>query len=194
MDFEVPPLPYAKDALVPVMSVETFDYHYEKHHKTYMTNLKGLLEGKPEAQKTLVEVVRTSSAGVFNNAAQVWNHTFFWESMKPNGGGAPPSGDVGDLIAGMGGWDKVRADLVASGLGRFGSGWAWLVLDGTKGAIISTPNAETPLTTKQVPLLTADVWEHAYYIDHRNERPRYLEAFWKLVNWDFVNRNCEAAP
>jgi Fe-Mn family superoxide dismutase len=194
MDFEVPPLPYAKDALVPVMSVETFDYHYEKHHKTYMTNLKGLLEGKPEAQKTLVEVVRTSSAGVFNNAAQVWNHTFFWESMKPGGGGAPPSGDVGDLIAGMGGWDKVRADLVASGLGRFGSGWAWLVLDGTKGAIISTPNAETPLTTKQVPLLTADVWEHAYYIDHRNERPRYLEAFWKLVNWDFVNRNCEAAP
>jgi Fe-Mn family superoxide dismutase len=194
MDFEVPPLPYAKDALVPVMSVETFDYHYEKHHKTYMTNLKGLLEGKPEAQKTLVEVVRTSSAGVFNNAAQVYNHTFFWESMKPGGGGAPPSGDVGDLIAGMGGWDKVRADLVASGLGRFGSGWAWLVLDGTKGAIISTPNAETPLTTKQVPLLTADVWEHAYYIDHRNNRKGFLEAFCdKLLNWDFVAKNLRAA-
>jgi Fe-Mn family superoxide dismutase len=194
MDFEVPPLPYAKDALVPVMSNETFDYHYEKHHKTYMTNLKGLLEGKPEAQKSLVEVVRTSSAGVFNNAAQVWNHTFFWESMKPGGGGAPPSGDVGDLIAGMGGWDKVRADLVASGLGRFGSGWAWLVLDGTKGAIISTPNAETPLTTKQVPLLTADVWEHAYYIDHRNNRKAFLEAFCdKLLNWDFVAKNLRAA-
>jgi Fe-Mn family superoxide dismutase len=194
MDFEVPPLPYAKDALVPVMSKETFDYHYEKHHKTYMTNLKGLLEGKPEAQKTLVEVVRTSSAGVFNNAAQVWNHTFFWESMKPNGGGAPPSGDVGDLVAGMGGWEKVRADLVASGLGRFGSGWAWLVLDGGKGAIISTPNAETPLTTKQVPLLTADVWEHAYYIDHRNNRKAFLEAFCdKLLNWDFVAKNLRAA-
>jgi Fe-Mn family superoxide dismutase len=194
MDFEVPPLPYGKDALEPVMSKETFDYHYEKHHKTYMTNLKGLLEGKPEAQKTLVEVVRTSSAGVFNNAAQVWNHTFFWESMKPNGGGAPPAGDVGDLVTGMGGWDKVRADLVASGLGRFGSGWAWLVLDGGKGAIISTPNAETPLTTKQVPLLTADVWEHAYYIDHRNNRKAFLEAFCdKLLNWDFVAKNLRAA-
>jgi len=194
MDFEVPPLPYEKDALAPVMSKETFDYHYEKHHKTYMTNLKGLLEGKPEAQKTLVEVVRTSSAGVFNNAAQVWNHTFFWESMKPGGGGAPPSGDVGDLVNGMGGWDKVRADLVAAGLARFGSGWAWLVLDGGKGAIISTPNAETPLTTKQVPLLTADVWEHAYYIDHRNNRKAFLEAFCdKLLNWDFVAKNLRAA-
>jgi superoxide dismutase, Fe-Mn family len=194
MDFEVPPLPYPKDALAPVMSQETFDYHYEKHHKTYMTNLKGLLEGKPEAEKPLVEIVRTSSAGVFNNAAQVWNHTFFWESMKPNGGGAPPAGDVGDLIAGMGGWDKVRADLVASGLGRFGSGWAWLVLDGGKGAIISTPNAETPLTTKQVPLLTADVWEHAYYIDYRNNRKSFLEAFCdKLLNWDFVAKNLKAA-
>jgi Fe-Mn family superoxide dismutase len=194
MNFEVPPLPYPKDALAPVMSQETFDYHYEKHHKTYMTNLKGLLEGKPEAEKPLVEIVRTSSAGVFNNAAQVWNHTFFWESMKPNGGGAPPAGDVGDLIAGMGGWDKVRADLVASGLGRFGSGWAWLVLDGGKGAIISTPNAETPLTTKQVPLLTADVWEHAYYIDYRNNRKSFLEAFCdKLLNWDFVAKNLKAA-
>ena len=194
MDFSVPPLPYPKDALAPVMSQETFDYHYEKHHKTYMTNLKGLLEGKPEAEKSLVEIVRTSSAGVFNNAAQVWNHTFFWESMKPNGGGAPPSGDVGDLIAGMGGWEKVRADLVASGLGRFGSGWAWLVLDGDKGAIISTPNAETPLTTKQVPLLTADVWEHAYYIDFRNNRKSFLEAFCdKLLNWDFVAKNLRAA-
>jgi superoxide dismutase, Fe-Mn family len=194
MNFEVPPLPYPKDALAPVMSQETFDYHYEKHHKTYMTNLKGLLEGKPEAEKPLVEIVRTSSAGVFNNAAQVWNHTFFWESMKPNGGGAPPSGDVGDLIAGMGGWDKVRADLIASGLGRFGSGWAWLVLDGGKGAIISTPNAETPLTTKQVPLLTADVWEHAYYIDYRNNRKSFLEAFCdKLLNWDFVAKNLKQA-
>jgi Fe-Mn family superoxide dismutase len=194
MDFEVPPLPYEKDALQPVMSKETFDYHYEKHHKTYMTNLKGLLEGKPEAQKSLVEVIRTSSGGIFNNAAQVWNHTFFWESMKPNGGGAPPSGDVGDLIAGMGGWDKVKAELVDAGLKRFGSGWAWLVVEGGKGSIISTPNAETPLTTKQVPLLTADVWEHAYYIDHRNNRKAFLEAFCdKLLNWDFVAKNLRSA-
>ena len=176
------------------MSPETFEYHYEKHHKTYMTNLKGLLEGKPEASKTLVEVVKSSSAGVFNNAAQVYNHTFFWESMKPKGGGAPPAGDVADLIAGMGGWDKVRADLVASGLGRFGSGWAWLVLDGGKGAILSTPNAETPLTTAAVPLLTVDVWEHAYYIDHRNNRKAFLEAFCdKLINWDFVAKNLKSA-
>ena len=190
MDFEVPPLPYAKDALEPVMSRETFDYHYEKHHKTYMTNLKGLIEGKPEASKSLVEVVKSSSAGVFNNAAQVYNHTFFWESMKPKGGGAPPSGDVGDLIAGMGGWDKVRADLIAAGLGRFGSGWAWLVKnsDGSL-AIETTSNAETPFATGKACILTCDVWEHAYYIDYRNARPKYLEEFWKLVNWGFANRN-----
>jgi Fe-Mn family superoxide dismutase len=158
MDFEVPPLPYAKDALEPVMGRETFEFHYEKHHKGYMTNLKGLIEGKPEAQKSLIEVIKTSSGGVFNNAAQVYNHTFFWESMKPAGGGAPPSGDVADLINGLGGWDKFRADFVAAGVGRFGSGYAWLVLDNGKGSIISTPNAETPLTTPNTPLLTVDVW------------------------------------
>jgi len=193
MNFTLPPLPYAKDALEPVMSRETFDYHYDKHHQTYMTNLKGLLEGKPEADKSLEEIVKSSSAGVFNNAAQVWNHTFFWESMKPKGGGAPPAGDVGDLIAGMGGWDKVRADLIQSGLTRFGSGWAWIVLDNGKGAILSTPNAETPLTTPAVPLLTVDVWEHAYYIDQRNNRKAFLEAFCdKLINWDFVAKNLRA--
>lgn len=190
MDFEVPPLPYAKDALEPVMSRETLEFHYEKHHKGYMTNLKGLIDGKPEAQKSLEEVVKTSSAGVFNNAAQVWNHTFFWNSMKPNGGGAPPAGDAADLIQGLGGWEKFRADFINAGLTRFGSGWAWLVLDGDKGAILSTPNAETPLTTTQKPLLVADVWEHAYYIDHRNNRKAFLEAFCdKLINWDFVVKN-----
>ena len=194
MDFEVPPLPYAKDALEPVMKQETFEYHYEKHHKGYMTNLKGLIEGKPEAQKSLIEVIKTSSGGVFNNAAQVYNHTFFWESMKPAGGGAPPSGDVADLINGLGGWDKFRADFVAAGVGRFGSGYAWLVLDNGKGSIISTPNAETPLTTPNTPLLTVDVWEHAYYLDHRNNRKGFLEAFCdKLINWDFVAKNLRAA-
>ncbi len=194
MDFEVPPLPYAKDALEPVMGRETFEFHYEKHHKGYMTNLKGLIEGKPEAQKSLIEVIKTSSGGVFNNAAQVYNHTFFWESMKPAGGGAPPSGDVADLINGLGGWDKFRADFVAAGVGRFGSGYAWLVLDGGKGSIISTPNAETPLTTPNTPLLTVDVWEHAYYLDHRNNRKGFLEAFCdKPINWDFAAKNLRAA-
>jgi Fe-Mn family superoxide dismutase len=194
MDFEVPPLPYAKDALEPVMGRETFEFHYEKHHKGYMTNLKGLIEGKPEAQKSLIEVIKTSSGGVFNNAAQVYNHTFFWESMKPAGGGAPPSGEVADLINGLGGWDKFRADFVAAGVGRFGSGYAWLVLDNGKGSIISTPNAETPLTTPSTPLLTVDVWEHAYYLDHRNNRKAFLEAFCdKLINWDFVAKNLRAA-
>jgi Fe-Mn family superoxide dismutase len=195
MDFEVPPLPYAKDALEPVMSRETFDYHYEKHHKTYMTNLKGLLEGKPEAQKSLVEVVRTSSAGVFNNAAQVYNHTFFWDGMKPSGGGAPPAGPVADLITrDFGGWDKFRDEWIKKGLGRFGSGYVWLVLSGGKGKLVDTPNAETPLTTSDVPLLTTDVWEHAYYLDHRNMRKTFLEVYCdKLINWDFVAKNLKSA-
>ena len=190
MDFVVAPLPYEKNALEPVMKQETLEFHYEKHHKGYMTNLKGLIEGKPEAQKSLVELIRTSSGGVFNNAAQVWNHTFFWEGMKPGGGGPPPAGDVADLINGLGGWDKFRADFVTKGVGRFGSGYAWLVLDNGKGALLDTPNAETPLTTQAVPLLTCDVWEHAYYLDHRNLRKGFLEVFLdKLVNWDFVAKN-----
>ena len=194
MNFEVAPLPYAKDALEPVMKKETLEFHYEKHHKGYMTNLKGLIEGKPDAQKSLVELIKTSSGGIFNNAAQVWNHTFFWDGMKPNGGGAPASGDVADLIQSLGGWDKFRTDFVTAGTGRFGSGYAWLVLDGGKGKIITTPNAETPLTTAEVPLLTCDVWEHAYYLDHRNLRKAFLEAFLdKLVNWEFVAKNLREA-
>jgi len=176
MNFEVAPLPYAKNALEPVMKQETLEFHYEKHHKGYMTKLKGLIEGKPEAQKSLVEIIRTSTGGIFNNAAQVWNHTFFWDGLKPSGGGAPPAGDVTDLIAGLGGWDKFRTDFIAAGAGRFGSGWAWLVLDGGKGKIIDTPNAENPLTQGQTPLLTCDVWEHAYYLDHRNNRNAFLRS------------------
>jgi len=190
MDFEVPPLPYAKNALAPVMSQETLEFHYEKHHKGYATKLKSLIGEKPEAKKDLVEVIRSSTGAVFNNAAQVYNHTFFWQSMRPNGGGPPPAGKVADLIAGMGGWDKFRSDWIAAGMGRFGSGYAWLVLDGGKGKIMDTPNAETPLTTPAVPLLTVDVWEHAYYLDHRNNRQGFLEAFCdKLINWDQVAKN-----
>lgn len=190
MDFVVPPLPYSKDALAPAISERTVEFHYEKHHKGYMTKLKGLLEGKPEASQSLEQVVKSSSGPVFNNAAQIWNHTFFWESIKPNGGGAPPAGPVADLINGLGGWEKFRTDLIAAGMGRFGSGWAWLVLDGGAGKIVSTPNAETPLTTSAKPLLTVDVWEHAYYLDYQNKRDGFLEVFCdKLINWDFVAKN-----
>lgn len=190
MDFEVAPLPYKKNALEPVMSQETLEFHYEKHHKGYMTKLKAALEGKPEASKSLVEVIKSSSGGVFNNAAQVHNHTFFWEGMKPGGGGAPPSGEAASLIDKLGGWQKFRTDWIAAGAGRFGSGYVWLVLEGNSGKIITTPNAETPLTTANKPLLTTDVWEHAYYLDHRNNRNAFLEAFCdKLINWDFVVKN-----
>ncbi|WP_437618280.1 superoxide dismutase [Sorangium sp. So ce1151] len=194
MDFEVAPLPYPKDALEPAMSRETLEFHYEKHHKGYMAKLKSLIEGKPEASGPLVDLVRSSSGAVFNNAAQVWNHTFFWEGMRPDGGGTPPAGDVGDLIAGLGGWEKFRRDFIAAGVARFGSGYAWLVLDGGKGRIVDTPNAETPLTTGSAPLLTCDVWEHAYYLDHRNNRQAFLEVFLdRLVSWDWVARNLRAA-
>jgi Fe-Mn family superoxide dismutase len=191
MDFTVPPLPYAKDALAPAMSSETLEFHYEKHHKGYMTKLKSLLEGKPEAQKSLEEVVRTAGPGVvFNNAAQVWNHTFFWNSLKPGGGGAP-SGEVAQLIdRDLGGYEKFKEQWVNVGLGQFGSGWVWLVLDSGKAKIVPTPNAETPLTGSAKPLLVTDVWEHAYYIDHRNDRAKFLNVVLdKLLSWDFVAKN-----
>jgi superoxide dismutase, Fe-Mn family len=191
MDFVLPPLPYAKNALEPVMSKETLDFHYDKHHAGYLTKLKGLLEGKPEASKSLEEIIKSSSGGVFNNAAQVYNHTFFWNGMRPGGGGAPPAGPVADLIKrDFGGWEQFRTAFSAGGMGRFGSGYVWLVLDGGKAKIVDTANAETPLTTSAKPLLTTDVWEHAYYIDYRNRRDTFLEAFLdKLVNWDFVAAN-----
>jgi len=194
MDFVVPPLPYSKDALEPVMSKETLEFHYEKHHKGYMNNLKGLIEGKPEAQKSLVDVIKASSGGVFNNAAQVWNHTFFWDGMKAGGGGEPPAGDVLDLInRDFKGWQSFRDEWTKKGLGRFGSGYVWLVLSDGKGKIIDTPNGETPLTTADRPLLTTDVWEHAYYLDHRNNRKAFLEVFCdKLINWEFVAKNLRA--
>jgi Fe-Mn family superoxide dismutase len=190
MEFTVPPLPYANDALEPVMSAETLEFHYEKHHKGYMTKLQAALEGKPEAEKSLEEIVKSSQGGVFNNAAQIWNHTFWWNSIKPGGGGAPPAGPVADLVAKYGGWDKLRADIIAQAGAQFGSGWGWLVLSGGELKVVTTANAETPLTGSDKPLCCVDVWEHAYYIDHRNARPAFLEAFWdRLLNWDFVASN-----
>lgn len=194
MNFEVAPLPYAKDALAPAMCAETLEFHYEKHHKGYMTKLKAALEGKPEAEKSLEEVIKSSSGGVFNNAAQVWNHTFFWEGMKPQGGGAP-SGEVADLLTrDFGGYEQFHAQWVQEGSGRFGSGYVWLVLDEGKAKIVTTANAETPLTTTAKPLLTADVWEHAYYLDHRNDRGAFLKVHLdKLVNWTFVAKQLQQA-
>ena len=190
MAFELPPLPYAKDALAPVVSPETIDYHYGKHHQAYVNNLNGLVPGTKYEKMSLEEIVKSSDGGVFNNAAQVWNHTFYWHSMKPGGGGKP-SGKVASAIdASFGGYDKFRQEFVAAATTQFGSGWAWLVSEGGKLAIKKTPNAETPLTTSATALLTIDVWEHAYYIDYRNLRPKYIDTFLdNLVNWDFANKN-----
>ena len=187
MEFELPPLPYAKDALAPHISAETLEFHYGKHHKAYIDKLKSLLEGKPEANKTLEEIILSSEGGVFNNAAQVWNHTFYWNSLKPGGGGAP----TGDLAAAIdrdfGSLDKFKELFTAAAIGQFGSGWAWLVSEGDKLKITTTGNADLPLKHGQKALLTCDVWEHAYYIDFRNARPKYLEMFLNsLVNWDFA--------
>ncbi len=191
MNFEVPALPYAKEALEPVLSRNTLEYHYEKHHKGYMTKLKAALEGSPEADMSLEEIVQTSKGEVFNNAAQVWNHSFFWECMKPGGGGAPPAGPVLDLLKrDFGNWDKFRKKFLQAGMKRFGSGWVWLVLEDGKGKIVSTANADTPLKKGTKVLLTADVWEHAYYLDYQNKRDTFLESFCdKLINWNFVQDN-----
>jgi Fe-Mn family superoxide dismutase len=190
MKFELDPLPYAKTALAPHLTEETFSYHYEKHHQAYLTNLKKLLEGKPEAEKTLEEVVKSSSGAIFNNAAQVWNHTFYWNSMKPSGGGEP-SGALGDAIKrDFGTYADFKTQFQTAAVGQFGSGWAWLVKEGDKLKIVTTSNAETPLTRGQTPLITCDVWEHAYYIDYRNLRAKYVETFLtSLVNWEFAAAN-----
>ncbi len=190
MKFVLDPLPYAKDSLAPHLSVETLDFHYGKHHQTYMTNLEKALAGKPEAEKSLEEIVKSSTGPVFNNAAQVWNHTFYWNSMKPNGGGEPTGALAEAIKKDFGSFAEFRTKFHAAALGQFGSGWAWLVKDGGKLAIVTTSNAETPLTKGQMPLLTADVWEHAYYIDFRNLRAKYMDTFLdKLANWDFAAAN-----
>jgi Fe-Mn family superoxide dismutase len=195
MAFSLPPLPYDKTALAPHISAETLEFHHGKHHQAYVTNLNKLVEGKPEASKTLEEVVLSSEGGVFNNAAQIWNHNFYWPSMKPNGGGAP-AGDLADAVKrDFGSVDKLIEDLSNAAATQFGSGWAWLVLGADKKlAVTKTGNADLPLKHGQKPLLTIDVWEHAYYIDYRNARPKYIETFFKhLVNWDFALQNLKHA-
>ncbi|MGX7004415.1 superoxide dismutase [Caballeronia sordidicola] len=190
MEHTLPPLPFDKNALVPNMSEETLEYHYGKHHQTYVTNLNKLIPGTEFENLPLEEIVKKASGGVFNNAAQIWNHTFFWNSLSPKGGGAP-AGALGDAInAKYGSFDKFKEEFAKVATGTFGSGWTWLVkkTDGSLD-IVSTSNAATPLTTDAKALLTIDVWEHAYYIDYRNARPKFIEAFWNIANWDFASKN-----
>ena len=190
MAFTLPELPYALDALAPHISKETLEYHYGKHHQTYVTNLNNLIEGTDMANDSLEDIVKKSSGGVFNNAAQVWNHTFYWNSLSPNGGGEPTGALADAISAKWGSFDNFKAEFNKAAAGNFGSSWTWLVkkADGTVD-IVNTSNAATPLTTDDVALLTCDLWEHAYYIDCRNSRPNYLENFWKLANWDFAAKN-----
>jgi len=190
MTFKLPELPYAMDALEPHISKETLEYHYGKHHQAYVTNLNNLTKGTEFESADLEEVVKKSSGGVFNNAAQVWNHTFYWNCMAPDAGGEPSGALAQAINDKWGSFDEFKTAFNASAAGNFGSGWTWLVKksDGTLD-IVNTSNADTPLTTDDVPLMTCDVWEHAYYIDYRNARPKYLETFWNLVNWKFVEEN-----
>lgn len=191
MAFELPALPYAKDALAPHISAETLDYHHGKHHQAYVTNLNKMIEGKPEATKSLEDIIATSEGPMFNNAAQIWNHTFYWHCMKPKGGGQP-TGDLADAIKrDFGSFEKFSEEFANAAASQFGSGWAWLVLNRDKKlAVTKTPNADLPSKHGQKALLTIDVWEHAYYIDFRNARPKYIETFLKsLVNWDFASEN-----
>lgn len=194
MPFELPKLPYEKNALSPHITENTINYHYGKHHQAYVTNLNNLVNGTPLESKTLEEVIKISwsekKMGIFNNAAQVWNHTFYWNSMKPNGGGKP-SGRILSLIErDFGSYENFVTEFKNAGATQFGSGWAWLVIESGKLKVIKTGNAETPITSDSVPLLTMDVWEHAYYLDYQNARPTYIDIFLShLVNWDFVENN-----
>jgi Fe-Mn family superoxide dismutase len=190
MAITLPPLPWAKDALAPHISAETIDFHYGKHHQAYVTNLNKLIEGKPEASKSLEDIVKASDGPVFNNAAQVWNHTFYWNSMKPKGGGSPTGKLLEMVNKDFGSVQKLKDELGEAAKTQFGSGWAWLVLDGGKLKVAKTSNADLPLKKGQKALLTCDVWEHAYYIDYRNRRPDYVTAYLEhLVNWDFAAKN-----
>ena len=198
MPFELPALPYAQNALEPHISANTFSFHHGKHHNTYVVNLNKMIDGTPLASKSLEEIILDSAgdaskAGIFNNAAQVWNHTFFWHSMKPGGGGKP-TGKISAMIdESFGSYEKFAEEFKAAGAGQCGSGWAWLVEDGGKLAVMKTPNAELPMTKGKKALLTCDVWEHAYYLDYQNRRPDFLAAFLDhLVNWDFAEKNLAA--
>lgn len=190
MEHKLPQLPFAKDALEPVISAETIDYHYGKHHQAYVNNLNKLIAGTEFEDMSLEEIIKKSSGGIFNNAAQVFNHTFYWNCLSPDCGGEPVGALAEAIEQAFGSFDAFKEKFSATSATTFGSGWAWLVKDADgKLQIVSTSNAGTPLTQDQKPLLTCDVWEHAYYIDYRNARPSYIEKFWDLVNWDFVASN-----
>ncbi len=198
MTFEQPPLPYDFNALEPYMSAKTFEFHYGKHHAAYVTNLNKLVQDTEMADKSLEEVIKasfgdSSKTGIFNNAAQVWNHTFFWNCMKPSGGGQP-TGELADHInTAFGSFDKFKEEFKNAAVTQFGSGWAWLVKDGDTLKITKTPNAENPLAHGQTALLTVDVWEHAYYLDYQNRRPDFVQTVLdNLINWDFVTQNLSA--
>lgn len=190
MAFELPALPYALDALAPKMSKETLEFHYGKHHKTYVDNLNKLVPGTEFEGKDLEAIIKKSSGGVFNNAAQVWNHTFFWNCLSPNGGGRPTGVLAEAIDKHFGSFETFKEKFSDTSIKQFGSGWGWLVKSQEgKLEIVSTSNAGNPMTDGKTPLLTCDVWEHAYYIDYRNKRPDFLAAFWDLVNWNFVAKN-----
>ncbi len=195
--FSLPELPYAKDALAPVITANTLDFHHGKHHNAYVVNLNKLIENTELVSLSLEEIIKkvagnAEKAGVFNNAAQVWNHTFYWHSMKPNGGGKPTGKLAEKIDASFGGYDKFREAFVTAATTQFGSGWAWLVQDGATLKVVKTSNAEVPFTSGAIPLITIDVWEHAYYLDFQNRRPDYVNAWLdKLVNWDFAAANLQ---
>lgn len=195
MAFVLPSLPYAKNALAPYISEQTLEFHYGKHHAGYVNNLNKLVENTELADASLEEVVKAvagdaSKAGIFNNAAQVWNHTFYWHSMKPNGGGMPTGALAAKIDNDFGSYEKFKETFKNAGVGQFGSGWAWLVLDGNTLKVTKTANADLPIVHGQVPLLTMDVWEHAYYLDYQNRRPDYAQTWLdNLVNWDFASEN-----
>jgi len=195
MTFELPNLPYTKDALAPHISENTINFHYGKHHQTYITNLNNLIKGTDLESKSLEEIIKISAtdkskAGIFNNAAQVWNHTFYWHSMKPKGGGKPTGKVLAKIEADFGSYENFVQEFKNAGITQFGSGWAWLVLENGKLKVTKTSNAETPLTTSAKPLLTMDVWEHAYYLDFQNARASYIDSFLNhLVNWEFAEEN-----
>lgn len=191
MAFELPPLPYEKDALAPHISAETLEFHYGKHHATYVKNLNGLVEGTEHESASLEDIIKASDGGLFNNSAQVWNHTFYWSCMTPDGGGGEPTGEVGEAInSAFGSYAEFRTQFVDAAKTQFGSGWAWLADDGSGLKVMKTANADLPLAHSSKALLTIDVWEHAYYVDYRNARPDYIDTFMDhLLNWDFVAQN-----
>lgn len=190
MEHKLPPLPYAKDALSPFISAETLEYHHDKHHAGYVNNLNKLIPGTEFAEKSLEEIIQTASGGIFNNAAQIWNHTFYWSCLTPKVGGDPKEELAKAIAANFESLATLKTRFNESALSLFGSGWTWLVKDKNgKLAIVNTSNADNPIKLGQKPLLTCDMWEHAYYIDYRNARAKYLESFWQIVNWDFITKN-----